>query len=249
MCTSQSCWPAKSVPVPAMYCPATGCTACTAGMQRVEERWRPDVDISGVAHSVNSIKEAFGYLQSIPEAEVDAMLVREHPLGLACWAAEHAFWAGQGCEAGRLAVRGARWAGRQMRACMSREAGCGETCIEHNSREGIAYIRFGSRGCFPHQFKAFPGAKAHLVPGAGQLPLIARSEEWQRLPLGARLVAHQTGDSPPCHTCLPTAGSVGAGEVQAAVQPAARGGHLPAGGTHSGQACRARARGAAAAPG
>ena len=54
---------------------STAVSPHTRAVQRVEDLWRPDVDIEGVAHSVPSVADAYRYLQSIPPAHIDRMLV------------------------------------------------------------------------------------------------------------------------------------------------------------------------------
>ena len=59
---------------------STAVSPHTRAVQRVEDLWRPDVDIEGVAHSVPSVADAYRYLQSIQPADIDTMLVS----GAAC---------------------------------------------------------------------------------------------------------------------------------------------------------------------
>lgn len=49
--------------------------------QSVLDIWRPDLDLEGVAHSMRSVEEAYRYLLSIPNTEVERMQVRRASRG------------------------------------------------------------------------------------------------------------------------------------------------------------------------
>ncbi len=44
-------------------------------MQRVLDRWKPDLDLQGAVQSVRNMGQAFKYLRSIPGEQLDRMHV------------------------------------------------------------------------------------------------------------------------------------------------------------------------------